>query len=206
MPALHIDGLITGSPYVELDRTNYIVSSSGYTAKIDYTGRGWLSGLKNSFTASLYETGKEKHPIYLADGQWSKCFSIKDAKTKSVIDQYDPAKTKVTTLTVAPVEEQDELESRRAWEKVAKAITKGDLETTSKEKTVLEESQRALRKKEKEENREWERRFFTRADKNPVFQSLAEKIGEAVESEKTNGIWIFDSEKAKEAKPPFKES
>ena len=54
LPALHIEGLITGSPYVELERSTLIVSSSGFTSKVDYSGKGWLSGKKNSFTASMY--------------------------------------------------------------------------------------------------------------------------------------------------------
>ena len=43
LSALHIEGLITGSPYVELNSSTYIQSSTGYTARIDYSGKGWVS-------------------------------------------------------------------------------------------------------------------------------------------------------------------
>lgn len=199
LPSLHIEGLITGSPYVELNRTSYIQSSTGYTAKIDYSGKGWVSGKKNSFSASLYHEGKEKEPIYTVDGQWTDDFVIKDAKTKKVVDQYSPKVTKCTPLIVAPVEEQGEMETRRAWKKVADAILKGDTDTAGLEKSIIENQQRELRKKEKEEDREWERKYFSRTDKLATFEALANKIGEPVNDSQTNGIWVFDPEKASKA-------
>ncbi|KAF2016204.1 oxysterol binding protein-like protein [Aaosphaeria arxii CBS 175.79] len=203
LPSLHIEGLITGSPYVELNRYSMIQSSSGYTAKIEYSGKGWLSGKKNTFTASLYAEGKEKDILYTADGQWTDEFEIKDTKTKKVVERYSPKATPVTPLIVAEIEDQDEMESRRAWKKVADAINGGDTDLAGQEKSIIENSQRELRKKEKEENREWERRFFSRTDKAPLLENLAGKIGEQINDSLTNGIWIFDAEKASQAKPPF---
>jgi hypothetical protein len=204
LPSLHIEGLITGSPYVELNRTSYITSSSGYTAKIDYSGKGWVSGKKNSFTAVLYPDGREKDVIYTADGQWTDAFTIRDAKTKKMVDLFDPNVTKTTPLTIASLEEQDELETRRAWQKVAEAISKGDMDTTSYEKSIIENKQREMRKQEKGEGCEWERRFFTRTTKYAVFENLATKIGESVNDSLTDGVWIFNQEKAKNAAPPFR--
>lgn len=120
-----------------------------------------------------------------------------------MVDTYDPAATKTTPLTVAPIEDQDDFESRRAWKKVADAIVKGDLDTTSYQKTIIENRQRAMRKQEKEEGREWERRFFTKTNEYASFKNLAGKIGESVNDTLTNGVWIFDAEKAGSAQPPF---
>lgn len=111
------------------------------------------------------------------------------------VDTYNAKTTKTTPLTVAPLEEQDSLESRRAWSKVQSAIVNGDLETTSAEKTKIETEQRELRKKEKEEGREWERRYFTKVTEDPVLVALGDKSGVVLEPEKTDGIWIFDHEK-----------
>lgn len=199
LPSLHIEGLITGAPYVELEKSSSIQSSSGFTAQIHYSGKGWVSGKKNTFSASLYPTGKESEILYKADGQWSEGFSIKDA-SKNTVKAYNPKDTKVTPLTVAPIEEQDELESRRAWQKVATAIASGDMDTTAREKSIIENQQRDLRKKEREEKRDWERRYFSRVEKAPGFEALAKKLGESVDSDKTNGIWAFDEKKAKAAK------
>jgi hypothetical protein len=193
-----------GAPFVELNGSSLIQSSSGYTAKIDYSGKGWISGKKNSFTASLYPEGKHKEPVYTIDGQWTSAFSIKDAKTKREIDLFDPSQNPVTQLTVAPIEDQDAMESRRAWQKVAHAINKGDMDMTQAEKSKIENDQRDMRKKEKEEGREWERRFFSRIEKYAALEVLAGKIDESLDSEKTGGVWVWDAEKSKGAKPPFK--
>ncbi|KAI6922734.1 oxysterol binding protein-like protein, partial [Hortaea werneckii] len=171
-PPLHIEGLITGSPYVELNTNSYIIGSNGFASRIDYSGKGWVSGSKNSLHATVYPHGKEKEKsavLYTADGSWTDSFVIKDAK-KQTVDTYNAKKEPKTPLQVAPIPEQDPLETRRAWQKVADAIQKGDMNATSYEKSIIEEQQRALRKKEAAEKREWERRFFRRTDSHPVFE------------------------------------
>ncbi|KAK2732941.1 Oxysterol binding protein [Myotisia sp. PD_48] len=193
LPSLHIESLIYGTPFIELNKTTQIVSSSGYTAKIDYSGRGWVSGKKNSFTAILYhQTEGEKKPLYTVDGQWSDSFVIRDARSKKEIDRYSTKASKTTPLTVALLEEQDLYESRRAWNDVATSIEKGDMDATSVAKSKIENAQRELRKMEKEEGREWTRRFFRRMDytnngensenptiekENEIFKRLLKIIG-----------------------------
>ncbi|WEW55127.1 Oxysterol-binding protein 4 [Emydomyces testavorans] len=213
LPALHIESLIYGTPFVELDRSSYIVSSTGYIAKIDYSGKGWLSGKKNSFSAILYhESEGEKNPIYAADGRWSKEFTIKEARgKKQEIEKYDAKATKTTPLTLAKLEDQDIYESRRAWRDVALAIERGDMDATSLAKSKIENAQRELRKLEREEGREWERRFFRRADINQDevakklfgLLSTSDPTAAAIESDKTNGVWRFDPNLAKGAAPPY---
>lgn len=203
LPSLHIEGLITGSPYVELNSSTYIQSSSGYTARIDYSGKGWVSGKKNTFSAIIYPEGKEKEVIYKADGQWNDSFQIKDAKTKAVVDTFDHKSIKTTPLIVAEIEDQDDFETRRAWKKVSDAINSGNMELTSAEKSIIENRQREMRQEEKAEGREWERKFFSRTAEFPLFEQLAKKIGESVNDDQTNGVWCFDKQKAEAAKPPY---
>lgn len=199
---------------MELDSRTSIASSTGYVAKIDYSGKGWLSGKKNTFTASLWKPGSsdEKHPLYTVDGQWNDKFSIKEASSKKQVDSHDAKNTSTTALTVAPLSEQDVYESRRAWGDVAKGIERGDMDAVSAAKSKIENAQRQLRKEEKEQNREWERRFFTRVDESSEKQ-LAE-LGRAIgvvgsssstgfEADKTGGIWRFKGEEVKTAKPPY---
>lgn len=197
LPSLHIEGLITGSPYVELNKSTYIISSTGFTSRVDYSGKGWVSGKKNSFTATLYPHGKEKDALYSVEGQWSDQFTIKDTRTKKLVDSYNAKAQPKTPLSVAPLEQQNPLESRRAWRKVADAITKGDMDTTSSEKSLIENTQRAMRKQEKEEGREWERSFFSKKERHELFERLNREIpGGEIDAEKTNGIWFFDDAKA----------
>ncbi|KAJ5095430.1 hypothetical protein NUU61_004786 [Penicillium alfredii] len=207
LPNLHIESLIYGTPFVELEKTTKIASSSGYVAKIDYSGKGWLSGKKNTFTASLYKASEgEKKPLYTVDGQWSDSFTIKNARTKDVVDRWVVNENKTTPLTLAPLEQQDLYESRRAWSDVAANIQGGDMDAVSVHKSRIENAQRELRRIEKSEGREWERRFFSRIDEksdNPEVQRLASSVDLVFEADKTGGIWRFDSEKAAGAQPPY---
>lgn len=207
LPCLHVQSLIYGTPFIELEKTSRIASSSGYMAKIDYSGKGWLSGKKNSFTAILYKASEgEKKPLYTVDGQWSDSFTIKDARTKDVVDQYAVRDTQTTPLTLAPLEQQDLYESRRAWHDVADGILSGDMESVSVAKSCIENAQRELRRVEKSEGRVWERRFFRRIDEEDDDEEnrrLAEALDLAFETERTGGIWRFDPELAVDARPPY---
>ncbi|EEH44389.2 uncharacterized protein PADG_00678 [Paracoccidioides brasiliensis Pb18] len=214
LPSLHIESLIYGTPFIELNRYTQIVNSTGYVSKIEYSGKGWVSGKKSSFSAILYhESEGEKKPLYTVDGQWSNTFIIKSARgKKQEIDRYCAKTEKKTPLTIAPLDKQDLYESRRAWLDVANAIARGDMDATSAAKSKIEVAQRQLRKIEKEEGREWERRFFKRIDLNKddkVFLKLAAKLGwtdancSGIESDKTGGVWRFSPEAAKNATPPY---
>ncbi|KAG7118064.1 Oxysterol-binding protein 4 like [Verticillium longisporum] len=183
LPSLHIEGLLFGSPFIELDGSSFITSSSGFTAKIDYSGKGWLSGKKNTISAVLYPTGREKEVLYNISGVWTKTFEIhsgpaKTNSSKTLVDSHDATKVEPTGLVVAPVEQQHPLESRRAWAKVAAAVAKGDMDTLSFEKSKIENAQRELRAKERSEGRVWERRYFSEfKGQDPVLESLGTHVG-----------------------------
>ncbi|KAJ9655474.1 Oxysterol-binding protein 4 [Neophaeococcomyces mojaviensis] len=228
LPALHIENLIYGAPFVECGKYTHVVSSSGYTAKIDYSGKGWLSGKKNSFTAALWKEGEgsEKKPLYSLDGQWSDMFTIKEGdggKRSKDVETVKTSAVRLSKLNVPPIEEQDVMESRKAWGHVARSIEKGDMDATSAFKSRIENAQRALRKREQDENRTWKRVFFSQPDDeagsvksgDPLerrFNHLAKvatagqpitSAWEGVAPEKTNGIWRYDEEKGKKAQRPF---
>ncbi|KAF7188666.1 General negative regulator of transcription subunit 1 [Pseudocercospora fuligena] len=206
LPSLHIEGIIGGKPYVELDKSNYIVSSSGYTARIDYSGAGWVSGSPNRLNAVVFPHGKEKSKssvLYTAEGSWTDKFTIKDAN-KKVVEEYNAKTEPKAKLQVADIKDQDPLESRRAWKTVADAILKGDMNATSVEKTKIEEHQRAQRKKEQAEGRDWDRTFFTKANDSLIFEQLIKEVPSgSLEKDQTGGIWCFDEQKAKAAKSPY---
>ncbi|KAI0018477.1 Oxysterol-binding protein [Xylariomycetidae sp. FL0641] len=207
LPSLHVEGLLFGSPFIELDGASYITSSSGFTAKVDYSGKGWLSGKKNSFVASLYPTGKEKDVLYNCSGQWTKAFEIhsgsaKHNSSKTLLATWDPDATKTSELLVAPLDQQHPLESRRAWAGVAEGIASGDMDAVGREKSKIEQAQRAARKKEQGEGREWTRAYFTaRDDADPALEDLASNVGlrSDGDADKTGGLWRFDAAKAEQA-------
>ena len=217
LPSLHIEGLIYGTPFVELNSTSYITSTSGYTAKMTYSGKGWLSGDKNSVAATLYRDGEEKDVLYNAIGAWTKTLSFykgpaKTNSSKTLVDKYDAAKSPGSQLAVRPVEEQHPLESRRAWGKVAAAVAKGDMDAVGIEKGRIEQAQRDLRAKEKGEGRVWERRYFSAVKgSDDVLEELGLKVGVSSDgdADQTGGLWRFDREKEKkvveEGDPPKEE-
>lgn len=204
LPGLHIEGLIFGAPFVELDGSSSITSSSGFAAKIDYSGKGWLSGKKNTIVATVHPIGKEKEVLYNATGQWNKTFEIYagPAKTNSkstLVTTYDTVNTPQANLEVAPIEKQHPLESRRAWARVAEAIQKGDMDATGIEKGKIEQAQRNMRAKERDEGRTWERQYFTAVQgQDPVLAKLGKAAGVPLDGDKdkTGGVWRFDKAKA----------
>lgn len=219
LPNLHCENLLLGSPFMELDGHSYITSSSGYTAKIDYAGKGWLSGKKNSFTAVMYATGEDKEVLYNAAGQWTRGFEIhagpaKHNRADNLVSAWDAAspETQPTHLAVAPVETQHPLESRRAWRRVAEGILAADMDAVSHEKGKIETAQRLLRAQEKVDGRSWKRRYFTALEagaQDPTLAALAAHVGlaEHGDADKTGGLWRFDAAKAELARalPPLGE-
>ncbi|TFB02946.1 Oxysterol-binding protein [Trichoderma ghanense] len=206
LPSLHIEGLIFGAPFVELDGSSLITSSSGYTAKIDYSGKGWLSGKKNTVVATLYPTDNEKDVLYNVTGQWTKEFEIYQGPAKknskaTLVATYDAAGTQQTDLAVAPLDKQHPLESRRAWSKVADAIQRGDMDSVSAEKTKIEQAQRSLRSKESAEGQPWERRYFNAVAEDETLALLGKAAGVPLDGDrdKTGGLWRFDAAKAAKA-------
>ena len=74
------------------------------------------------------------------------------------------------------------------------------MDTTSTEKSKIENSQREMRRKEQAEGREWQRRYFTKLPAaDAVFETLSKPIAEKIELEKTGGVWRFDPQKYQKA-------
>lgn len=225
LPSLHVENLIYGAPFVEAEKFSHIVSSSGYMAKIDYSGKGWVSGKKNSFTAGVWKhdskDSSERHPLYSLEGQWNSTFTIKEGDGKkhgsSALETVSSSNVKLAQFHTAPLEQQDLFESRRAWSKVAAAVEKGDMEAIAAHKSRIETAQRALRKKEEIAKREWPRIFFSQvpAGTSDGFEQTFEKLckvlmhgqgssnWEGPLPDKTGGVWRFDARKAAGARKPF---
>lgn len=185
---------MSGSLSPELSGTSYIRSSSGFTTQISYTSKGWISGTPNTFSAIIYKDGCESTPIYKAEGQWSGEFNVKDMRSGKDILQFNASSLKRKALTVNPIEQQKEYESRRAWRYVTQAINENDMFKIGKEKGRIENEQRELRKKEKVEGRVWERRFFVSKERDEVAETLARGL-KGLNLQSGGGIWKWDGER-----------
>lgn len=141
-------------------------------------------------------------------GQWTKTFDVVEGPSKkgTIIDSYDAEATPTSSLIIAPIEEQDPLESRKAWAKVAAGIADGNMDITGIEKTKIEVAQRELRQLERSEGRVWERRYFSQVESDATLDSLGPNISLNPEADKTGGIWRFDEAKLKANKAKTEEA
>jgi hypothetical protein len=192
LPDLKIQGLLSFAPYVELDKTTYIVSTTGYLATIDYSGKGWVSGSKNSFTATL---AHEKTPLYKISGQWtgeSKLTSLANSAQKDV-PFWNAKANNPSHILVSPVENQLPWESRYVWQKVASAIEKSDVETAGRYKSAIEIGQRKMREEEAEKGETWKQRFFTWVDNDVVATGLRAELAALTGSPVVGnvGSWMY---------------
>lgn len=130
LPNIRVKGVLSGSPYPELQGNYDVVSSAGFVAHVDFTGKGMLGigGQKNHVQAGIYRVGDKKRekPIYSAEGSWSERFVFKDSEGKQ-IDEYDVANAKATDFGTPDLGMQDAWESRRAWQGVIEALHSGDM-------------------------------------------------------------------------------
>lgn len=183
-PFIRIEGVLYGAPYIELDKHTYIHCSNGYTSKIDYAGKGYFSGKKNSFKATLSKGSRVLHTV---SGVWSEKSVIGEGeKPKTTVSFLDAKETPFTNIEVAPIEQQGEWESRKLWNKVANAIRAGDMNLTTAEKSKIENSQRELRKKEQAEGTSWQRKYFQLREPDESYKKLATEISLPIETR-----WIF---------------
>ena len=111
LPSLTIKSLLSGTPYPELLGSSYITSSTGFTSKIDYEGKGTFGGgQKNAFTASMYQTSKPSNVLFEADGTWNDKFTfydVRDGGKRRELESYDTATLQPVPLTLNPLDQQD---------------------------------------------------------------------------------------------------
>lgn len=139
LPHLVIEGLIWGSPYIELHGTSYICSSTGYLSTINYTGKGYFSGKAHSFKAAVSPVSKASHALYTIEGDWSGSSKFKGASPAGGKDSaFWDASADREEVSVRPVEEQEPMESRKVWQKTAEGIKSQNYDAASKDKSRIE--------------------------------------------------------------------
>ena len=86
--------------------------------------------------------------------------AIRKGKSKTSEDFWDALSHPAQHVSVKPIKEQSEWESRRLWEPIAVALNARDYETASLKKQKLENAQRQMRKDEKESGKAWATKVF----------------------------------------------
>lgn len=75
-------------------------------------------------------------------------------------------------IHVKPLEQQEEYESRRLWHNVATGIKTGNYDLASKDKSRIENEQRALRKQREQDGTEHVQRHFVRVPNDADYARL----------------------------------
>ena len=131
LPNLRIDGIVYGSPYIELTNTSCIASSSGWVSTIEYKGKGYFSGKSHTFKAVITPPGSS-NAAHTIEGLWHE---ISKTSTGEVFTDVRGPKEEIT---VKPLEEQGDWETRKLWSQVSKGIRSGNFDVASREKTKIE--------------------------------------------------------------------
>lgn len=195
LPTMVVKGLVTASPYPELEGKCYISSSSGFLATIEFEGKRTLGlGTKNGFQARI-DSLRENQTLFEVNGQWSGEMKVRDALKKKDLDDFNVDNVPTMKVRLKPIEEQSLWESRRAWKDVLQGIRDGDTEAVAVAKDHIEEGQRAMRAAEEKVGVEWPRLFFQRAEDHQEYQILAQALpAEAsisLDAARTAGVWRF---------------
>ncbi|KAK3074376.1 hypothetical protein LTR53_003239 [Teratosphaeriaceae sp. CCFEE 6253] len=207
LPNVKVKGILTGGPYPELHGTYSLVSSTGYVAEVDFTGKGFLGigGKKNGVHAAIYraDDSKRKDALFTILGSWSESFEIQDASGKT-IDTYDVGAAPASEFRAPPLDEQDPWESRKAWGGVIESIHRGDMQGVADHKSRLENGQRAMRKLPETQEASWEAVFFRKEEGNAVAERLMAGVGQKLNSESTCGVWRYDLQGAAKRERPWR--
>lgn len=193
LPELTLEGLFFGTLYAELAERSYIVSSSGWVAMNEYSGKGWLSGHKNTIKTSIYapdQFADPWHSHYVIEGQWIDRLHIQRKKHDTKAEKTDLfLDTHVTPrIPITYHETPEKYDSRRLWKAVATALQTHDYEAASRLKGEIEQEQRNLRKQEKKEGNKWEHKYFEwKEQASEVVKRLMEKVEHSVPS----GYWHY---------------
>ncbi|KAG0215460.1 glycerol ethanol, ferric requiring protein [Mortierella sp. NVP41] len=189
LPSLNIRGIITGRPSVELSGATYIVSSAGMVASIEYSTKGYFSGERNSFKATLKPLDGGS-AFYTAQGVWSGVSNYVDLMEEGDDEPqlfFDSLADKPVAPELKLKDEMGPLESHKLWAKVTDAINARDYGTASREKSKIEDAQRVLAKTRKEtgETQADALKIFVLVDEDAdatgkAFQALREDLFDAV--------------------------
>lgn len=208
-PNVQVRGFLSACIYPEIWGTYKLTSTSGYVSEITFSGAGFLRGKKkNYFEAKVYHRESPKDIKYKLSGVWSEGWQVTDGSTGKILETYEveALENQPAPMEVAPIEEQDPWESRRAWKDVLRGIEDGDWTATSRSKQAIEEAQRRMRQEEKQEGRAWEPLLFESipGDQHEIFYSLTKGDNVALGDLETRGVWKLKDAAVDKLQKPYR--
>ncbi|KAJ2060869.1 Oxysterol-binding protein 4 [Coemansia sp. S146] len=203
LPDLNICSILSGKPFLEMSSTTFIRSSKGYTAEFHWYTKPWLYGEYHKFDGKAFKDAATtfvqdslaQEQLFTFKGKWVAESRVTDVATGEDSVLFDVQAQPSADIIIKPVSEQSELESRRVWQKVSEALNSGNYDVASKEKTVIEEAQRALRKSRAETGEQWKPSMFYWVDDssdNEAVKACYTYLYSAKDSIGT-GSWVYNN-------------
>ncbi|EDV29532.1 uncharacterized protein TRIADDRAFT_20121 [Trichoplax adhaerens] len=156
LPSAYCRSILT-VPWVELGgKVTVECAATNYSAALTFHTKPFYGGKINRISGDI------KHPsgqiMYRINGEWNGTMEITD--TAEVNKVINTKALPVVSKIVQPLRSQGEFESRRLWRHVTKALKNKDVDSATKYKRTLEDRQRSEARQRKEENKEWETKYF----------------------------------------------
>lgn len=178
MPYAHVKGILIGSLTAELGGVvNIKCEKTGYNAEIEFKLKPfWKKSGECNYLSGKIRMGNDV--LCKIDGRWdNEIFTTEYRKDNRSGDDplpelfFSPTpeikKSRLKRFNVG-YESQEEFESEKLWARVSEAIKNTDQTAATREKLVLEDEQRRVHRELKENNKEWEPKYFERDTSVPV--------------------------------------
>eukprot|EP01132_Coremiostelium_polycephalum_P003983 gene3983-4984_t len=167
-PAAYARGILFGTLLTEIVGSGTIVcKNTDLKVEMDFKSKPFIGGEYNVVSGKIKQ---KSETIYSFNGKWDNKIDLTNIKKKSTESLWDCKGVKKTPKIIRPILEQEENESQRLWIHVTQAIIKRDQKDATFHKNKLEDEQRKNVKSRKENNIEWEPKFFTKIGDQWVYK------------------------------------
>lgn len=206
LPDLNICSILTGKPFLEMSSTTFIRSSKGYTAEFQWYTKPWLYGEYHKFDGKIFKdpateytatgTPSTREQLFTINGKWVADSRVTDVRTGTETLLFDVHGQPAAEIIINPLEKQSELESRKVWDKVSTALNSGNYDVASREKTAIEEEQRALRKQRADAEQIWKPSMFHWIEDTDIEEPIKNcyKYLYPAKDSIGKGNWIYNNE------------
>ncbi|KCV72369.1 hypothetical protein H696_01762 [Fonticula alba] len=173
LPLSVLRGLLVGKSFMDMNgETKFECLETGLSASINFKEKPWFFGQYRNISATVRNAKDKK--IYKLDGNWGKSIDLENLETGEKVPNFFLRDVALEIpVTMAPVEEMEELESVRLWEPVVTPLRAGDNPAAERAKDALEHLQRVLLKEVDENRYTYEPILFAPGPEEEIKKSTA---------------------------------
>jgi len=183
-PNMYARGILFGKMKYELGDHSFVrCPELDLIADVEFKVKGWVAGTYNAI-GGVIKRESTGEVLYELSGLWSEEMFIKDMTTGHREMFFNANRSKPSSPSVRPIEEQWDRESQRLWEKTANAVKERNHEAATDEKTKIEDRQREEAAQRAQEGIEWQPQLFRKVKGGPGGPEEGEEDLE----------WIIDAE------------